>query len=503
MLANLEKIELTKGKPVKMIFTSSDEEVRRMSFEEAEMLQAKPCDLYFELRLPEKNLQPDLPLTGEDRPAAPPQDRALYHALHDFEGAEEFWASAFKDGITDDQLTVALVNAWSDDESVHELETVEYRYYRSEGNPNFDWRDRGTEPWNYLSLAALLAMARNLLALPGPGAEGEPYASLDHSCEDCLAVRPCQRLETFLGANTENAPKHYFCSEWTGDGTVATPPTEGPAAAPRPWLDDVGPGHILIRTDGTRHRIAAIEDDAEKPFVLVPVDEDGRVLGESVRLDDGEVDAEFMPLESAPRPSAVPSDFEQQPDPSAISAQADPAPSAPLDPGPVTQAAAETPGGDPFEAVPEHPRSQANGKTLEYTDDQGAVCYVGQESATGAWVTLRRAPGRAAVRIRSPKLPETGDRGQAEGLLKSYADSKGWQLAAGLDTEPLPKLAQPIEVGKRIIHLHARQTVYEITERRAPNVVIMVNVADGRVVETTLGMVEKYYVDAPAELVPV
>lgn len=65
MLAKLEKVLSPSGKDVQLVFTSSDPELMQRSLNELRLMQAKPVDLYFHLRLT-ADIDPQMKIPGTE-----------------------------------------------------------------------------------------------------------------------------------------------------------------------------------------------------------------------------------------------------------------------------------------------------------------------------------------------------------------------------------------------------------------------------------------------------
>jgi hypothetical protein len=103
MQAVIKKVVLSEDKPAELIFHSDDPELSKMTVGQIRLLQEKPVDLFFNLRLPEPDMQTTLDDAMRENERIAKIRRILYHAIEGMEEIEEL------DGDTSDAaLSLAI-----------------------------------------------------------------------------------------------------------------------------------------------------------------------------------------------------------------------------------------------------------------------------------------------------------------------------------------------------------------------------------------------------------
>jgi hypothetical protein len=483
MKATLLKAVSQQGKAVQILFETSDDEMMDLTFGEMAMLQEKPVDLYFHLRLSDDrrpqteppfqhspygdDKTPRRSIAGEacdaidraltdDEKAAVEQcrkrkeiqhevdnllndmddviklqgiaRRCLYAAIHHLPDSSAFITELCSRGRLDIEVADAIEQLFGEEAESGEIDDTTWICYVTEqkahlqvGNDDITGDD-------------LIGLARDVLEVPHCAETAEAReARMAEIMAEVAAVADPQPEVDMDRAQAENAlydalMSHPKATDWWGD-LVKCGASD---ASISDCLEDAFAGGLTQGSHGgwwaglSNGAFFVLNEDTE-PWT-------GDELISTVRA-----------ILNIPSPKEEPySDEELQSQPPYEDKE-----TSPSEMGESTNLPADSPG------IPDSDRTDRdvpesgtidsdNPPVVQYRDDTGRLFFVGQGLGSGddPWFTLYRDPGKGSHRARSSKLPTRPKQAEAQTDLDAYAREKGW-LAEPVEDEP----AQPATNG--------------------------------------------------------
>lgn len=142
MQATLERIVADAGKPVKVIFSSNDQELLSKSVGELKLLQEQPCVLDFHLGLSDSDEEPELPFGQEMPSPVAVGRRAMYQALYAGLGSTDFITDLCSKARTRVEVADAIAQLWGDEARSGDIEGVGWVSYKNGETPHLSVGER-------------------------------------------------------------------------------------------------------------------------------------------------------------------------------------------------------------------------------------------------------------------------------------------------------------------------------------------------------------------------